>query len=198
MIILAAGMSSRFGRNKLLEELKGRTVIERVLDNCIKSKVDRTTIVLGFEHLRIKQVISHYDCTVVLNPRFQDGQSSSIKAGLRAIYEDREAVLISPGDVPLITHEQIDALIENFRRYGSKIAVTAHNGEMGHPILFDSSLFAELLDISEEGQGLKEVIKRHTDQIAKVEVESEGVLLDIDTEKELLTVKRLLEEHGSK
>ena len=69
---------------------------------------------------------------------------------------------------------------------------------MGHPILFDSSLFAELLDISEEGQGLKEVIKRHTDQIAKVEVESEGVLLDIDTEKELLTVKRLLEEHGSK
>lgn len=198
MIILAAGMSSRFGRNKLLEELKGRTVIERVLDNCIKSKVDRTTIVLGFEHLRIKQVISHYDCTVVLNPRFQDGQSSSIKAGLRAIYEDSEAVLISPGDVPLITYEQIDALIENFRRYGSKIAVTAHNGEMGHPILFGSSLFAELLDISEEGQGLKEVITKHKDQIAKVNVEDEGVLLDIDTEKELLTVKRVLDEQGSK
>jgi len=198
MILLAAGMSSRFGRNKLLEDLNGRTVIEHVLANCLSSKVDRTIIVLGFEHLRIKKVISNYDCMVVLNPRFQDGQSSSIKAGLRAIHEDSEAVLISPGDVPLITHEQIDALIGNFRKYGSKIAVTAHNEEIGHPILFDSSLFAELLRIDEEGQGLKEVITRHKDQIAKVKVENEGVLLDIDTEKEFLTVKRVLEEQGSK
>ncbi len=197
MILLAAGMSSRFGRNKLLEELNGRTIIESVLANCLRSKVDSTVVVLGYEHLRIKQAISQYDCTVILNPGFQEGQSSSVKAGLREIYDSNEAVLITPGDVPLVTHEQINALIGNYRKHGSKIAVTAHKGKTGHPILFDNSLFNEISRISEGGHGLKEVITRHKDQIAKVEVDSEGVLLDIDTEEELLNVKRVLKKQES-
>jgi len=197
MILLAAGRSSRFGRNKLLEELNGRTVIERVLATCTRSNVDRTVVVLGFDHIKIKRAISQYDCTFVLNPRSQEGQSSSIKAGLRAIYDDSEAVLITPSDLPLITHEQINAVIQSYRRNGSKIAVTAYKGKMGHPILFDSSLFAEILRISEDGLGLKEVITRHKDRINKVEVESEGVLLDIDTEREFRSLERVLEKKGS-
>ncbi|MFQ6011323.1 MAG: NTP transferase domain-containing protein [Nitrososphaerales archaeon] len=197
MIVLAAGKSSRFGRNKLLEDLEGKTVIERVLKSCIDSQVDQTIVVLGFDNLRVKQQLSGHDCIFALNSNFEEGQSSSVKAGMSAISEQSEAVLITPGDVPLITPEQINEVIFNYRKSGFNILVASHKGGIGHPILFDRALFPEISQISEKKLGLREVTTRHRGEIRRVEVESEGVLRDIDTEEEFRNVKGILGKEGS-
>jgi molybdenum cofactor cytidylyltransferase len=101
-----------------------------------------------------------------------------------------EAVLILPGDVAFINSQSIDLVIDAYRKTKSSIVVAAHRGIPGHPILFDKSLFKDILRIDEETKGLKAVVKRHPDLILKVETGSDKVLIDIDTEEDLRRYRR--------
>lgn len=190
VIVLAAGKSTRFGENKLLAEIDGISIIRRVVKEALASKADETAVVLGYEAERIRGALKGLPCRFVLNEEFEVGQSSSVKKGVEAVKDRAEAVLILPGDVALISSEVIDSVIDEYLRNRDAIVVAAHGKRSGHPILFDRSLFSEIMRIDEKGMGLKKITSGHRSKIKRVEVNSDIVLLDVDTREDLARVTR--------
>ncbi len=186
LVVLAAGMSTRFEGNKMLYPIKGEPMVRRVVKTALSSKVDEVIVVLGFEAPRVREAVKDLGCKIVENPEYATGgQSSSVRCGVRAINQDAEAVMILPGDVAFIEPNVIDMVAEHYRRSRAKIVVASHNGRSGHPILLDRSLIPEILQIDEEGFGLKAVINRHRRLIEYVEAGTCDVLLDIDRNEDL-------------
>jgi len=185
LIILAAGRSTRFGSNKLLFEIGGKKLIERVVGTSLASKVDEVVVVVGFEREKISPILEGYQCRIVFNPEFEKGQSSSVIAGVRSVRNEADAIMILPGDMAYVSVEHINKIIEEYNAVPSSIVVACFEGKMGHPILFDRALFNEILKITEEEFGLKEVVERHRTEIRRVEVGSAEVLLDVDVPEDV-------------
>jgi len=191
LIVLAAGKSTRMrGRNKLLAKIGGTPMIRRVVQSALSSMVDEVIVVVGWEANKIKSALSNLPCRCVINKDFRTGQSSSVKAGLRAIKDSTEAILILPGDVALIDAHSIDLVVKAYKNRKSPIVLAAHSGRSGHPILLSKELFNEIERIDETTFGLKSVVNRHESEVQLVETGSENVLRDVDTPEDLKLVKQ--------
>ncbi len=185
IVILAAGMSTRFPGNKLLYNIKGKPLIAYTIESALKSRADEVIVVLGHKANDIARVISSYDVVLVLNPEYEKGMSYSVKRGVRAVYKWADAVIIHPADVAFAPPVVFDRVIEEYGRSKLPIVVAAYKGEKGHPILFSKELFNEILNISEETLGLKAVTRKYRDQTLVVETDFKEVVVDIDTVDDL-------------
>ena len=177
-------MSTRFGRNKLLEMVHGETIIERVVKNSIASNADEVIVVLGHQSRNVRRVLEDHKCKLIINKNYHKGQCSSVKKGVEELMDRAEAIMILPGDVALISSRVIDAVIREYLSSSDAIVVASHHGSPGHPILFSKELFPEVLNIDESTFGLKSVVNRHMNQVKRVEVGSPEVLIDIDTQED--------------
>jgi len=177
------------GKNKLLEHVDGLAMIRLVVQAALKSKVDEVIVVLGWEADKIRQALSDLPCNFALNKEFETGQSSSVKAGLKAVSKTTRALLVLPGDVARIDPRSISMVVDAYGETGNAIVVAGHGGEAGHPILFDKSLFHEIEQINEQTFGLKSVVKRHEAEVRFVEVGTPNVLRDIDTPADLKEIR---------
>ena len=117
-IILAAGMSQRFGRPKQLLKLKNKPLLEWVLDAALSSRLAKVVLVLGHEHPKIIQALglksNHSRLQVVTNLRYREGQSSSLQAGLLAIQPQISSVMFLLGDQPMLKTATIDHMLDRF------------------------------------------------------------------------------------
>lgn len=190
IIVLAAGESTRFGENKMLYQIDGVPIIRRVVMAALRDYAE-TIVVLGHEAERVRQAIADLGVRPVYNPNYREGMSSSVKAGVREAVGER-GILVLPGDVAFITSDLIDAVVKAHRETGALIVLPTYRGRGGHPILFDVRLREELLKISEEGRGLKEVVNRHLQDIYRIETGTPRVLLDIDYRDDLERARREL------
>ena len=151
-IILAAGTSERMGRLKQLELLGGRSLLQRVLDEAASSCLDELIVVLGHRAEEIRaalQLPSAAPCRIVVNPDFAEGQSSSLRAGLRAANPSAGAAAILLGDQPFVTATVIDGVAQAFLEAGSLAArpVYRKGAEArvpGHPVFLARPTWAEL------------------------------------------------------
>lgn len=192
LIILAAGESRRFGGNKLLAPILGVSMIRRIVEAAINSDVDEVVVVLGFEAERVRRVLDDLPCRLVVNDQYYLGMSSSVKVGFKSISQDAEAVVILPGDYPLIDNEVINIVVGTYRRTGSPIVIASYRGRRGHPVLFSRSIFPELLRIDEETLGLKFILRRHEGEIVLAETNRIGVLIDVDEPEDIDRVMRII------
>jgi len=181
IIVLAAGLSTRFKRNKLLEQVNGQPLIKGVVSAALGSKAEEVVVVLGYEAEKVGSALKGLRCRLVVNEEFREGQSSSIKVGVKVASKRAKAILILPGDVALITSDAIDKVVDEYLRARGLIVVASHKGGAGHPILFDRSLFPEVSRVEEKSKGLKAVVNRHGNQVMLAEVGSDLVLYDFDT-----------------
>lgn len=124
-------------------------------------------------------------CKLIVNREFENGQSSSVKAGLKEIDQETRAVLILPGDMAKIDSPSINKVVDSYNINGGTIIVAAHNRKHGHPILLDRKLFGDIARVTEETYGLKSIVKKHEDEVRLVEVDTDNVLRDIDTSDDL-------------
>jgi molybdenum cofactor cytidylyltransferase len=190
LIVLAAGKSTRMrGRNKLLIRSHKKTIIRRVVESALSSNVDEVIIVLGWEADKVRDELTDLPCRFVVNKNYEEGQSSSVKAGLAEIAAGTEAVLILPGDVAMIDPHSINTVIETYNKRKTPVVVACHAGRHGHPILLSKQLFREIELINEATFGLKSVVSRHENEVQMVETSSENVLRDIDTPEDLKQLK---------
>jgi molybdenum cofactor cytidylyltransferase len=186
LVVLAAGMSTRFGENKMLYPIDGEPMVRRVVKTALSSSVDEVIVVVGFEAEKVREALKGLGCKVVENPEYATGgQSSSVRCGVKHVNEDADAVIILPGDVAFIDATVIDKVVDEYERKGAKIVVAAHQGKPGHPILFARSLIPEILAIDEAGYGLKAVVNRHKADVVYVEASTPNVLLDVDRRSDL-------------
>jgi len=186
LIILAAGKSTRMeGQNKLLAIIQGKPIIRHVVEAALNSKVNETIVVLGWEETKVREVLADLHCRLIVNREFENGQSSSLKAGLKEIDQETRAVLILPGDMAKIDSLSINKVVDSYILNGGTIIVAAHNGKHGHPILLDRKLFGDMAQVTEETYGLKSIVKNHEDKVRLVEVDTDNVLRDVDTSDDL-------------
>ena len=105
--------------------------------------------------------------------------SSSLRAGIAALDQGTRAALIILGDQPFIRSQTMDQVIRAYRRDQAQIVIPSFQGSRGNPVLLDRSVFSEVMAL--EGDiGCRAIFGNHLEGIAKVEVENEGILLDID------------------
>jgi len=191
LVVLAAGMSKRYGRNKLLEKINDKTIIRKVVEESVKSRADKVVVVVGFEAGKIINEIKDLPVTTVYNENYMEGMSSSVKVGAeKAIELNADAVMILPADNLLIKSRTIDKVIDAYYKTRGLIVVPRFEGKRGHPILLDKKLFNDILSISEETQGLKYVVRKYSDKIVDVEVESPEIYIDIDVPEDLEKLRK--------
>lgn len=188
-VLLAAGSSRRFGSPKQLSRLGGLTLIERALDALARSRVDETIVVLGHGAEELRSRLAGRDIRVVVNKRFAEGLSTSLQAGIGALAEGTDAVLVVLADQPLVTPKMIDSIIERYVKTGSYVVTSASGGVVSPPVIFDRSVFDEIMALKGD-IGAKSIILKHADS-QRVEVPP-GLLVDIDTKEDAERVKKLL------
>lgn len=190
-IILAAGRSTRMGGpNKLLAELGGKPLVRTVTEQALASKANGVIVVTGHQAELVEKALSGLKVKFVRNPDFAEGLASSVKAGIAAVPANADGAVVCLGDMPLISSDLIDRLIEAFAPdTGNLIAVPVSDGRRGNPVLWSRRFFTELMTLDGD-IGARHLIARHSEAVAEVPVEGFGAFLDIDTPQALADARR--------
>ena len=185
-VILAAGRSTRMGGpNKLLAELGGKPLVRIVAEQALASKAQGVVVVTGHQADQVERALQGLKVTFVRNPDFAEGLASSVKAGIAAVPPSADGAVICLGDMPLISAQLIDRLIEAFAPdRGNLIAVPVSDGRRGNPVLWSRRFFTELMTLDGD-IGARHLIAKHSEAVAEVPVEGFEAFLDIDTPQAL-------------
>lgn len=184
VIYLAAGLSSRFGSNKLLEMVDGNYMFRHLLDILIRLKEKepyRFEIIVVTAYDEIENNIKERGIKVVRNYHQQEGISHSIELGIRTCSEIAESdyVMFCVADQPYMNKEELCSFLDAFFQSQKGIGCLSHNGIMGNPVIFHSDYVPELLALTGDTGG-KKVVREHLDDVLKYEVANEKSLQDID------------------
>ncbi|MDR3527964.1 MAG: nucleotidyltransferase family protein [Rhizomicrobium sp.] len=182
-IVLAAGRSSRFGANKLLQPLDGKAIVRHAVEAVLASKVEAVLVVTGNESELVKAALARLPVTFADNPDFSTGLSSSLICGVRCLPPSCKAALIALGDMPFVTPAAINRLVDSFA-HGRAICVPVCAGRRGNPVLWGRRFFAEMLALGGD-KGAKQLMALYSDLVYEVEVEDEAIHRDIDTPEDL-------------
>lgn len=184
-ILLAAGLSKRLGRNKLLLPAGGIPVVRRAALALAESSAAEIIAVVGHEAAAVTAALEGLRLRVVHNPGYAQGQSTSLRAGLAQAAPDAEGFLFALGDQPLLTAEWVDRLIGAFASApGSTLgAALYHGGGRGNPVLLSASLREELARV-EGDEGARKILRRleQEERLLAVPAEEADLFLDLDTE----------------
>jgi molybdenum cofactor cytidylyltransferase len=178
-VVLAAGLSSRMGAQKLLLPFGGKTVIVHIVDQILSSKVDEVYAVVGHEPERISAELSGRAVSIVNNPDYQSGMLSSVRCGLRSLPEKCRTVMVVLGDQPSIISRLIDQMLESYAVTNKNILVPLHKGKRGHPLLF-SSLYSDEILTHYDNIGLRGLLHNHSSDVFELQVSTSSVLCDMD------------------
>jgi molybdenum cofactor cytidylyltransferase len=185
-LLLAAGRSTRMGGpNKLLEEIDGTPMVARTAQRLLSSRARPVVAVLGNQADAIDQALGKLPIRRVRNPAFAEGLSTSLKCGLAALPDDIDGVVVCLGDMPLITGRDIDRLTAAFNPLeGRAIIVPTRRGKRGNPVLWARRFFAEMAELAGD-VGAKHLIGEHAELVCEIEMDTDSVLVDIDTPEAL-------------
>ena len=186
-LVLAAGLSSRMApANKLLAKgAGGETIVGRVADALVASKVETAIVVVGHAAEQVVAALAGRPVTFVQAPDYTAGLSASLRAGIAALPSDISAALVCLGDMPLVTPQLIDQVIDAYDPgEGRAIVVPTHRGKRGNPVLWDRRFFADILALTGD-TGARALLMRHAEYVVEIEVGSEAVLTDFDTPEAL-------------
>lgn len=190
-VLLAAGPSARFGDKppKQLFEIEGEPLVRRVARVALESNLIELVVVVGYRAREVQAALGLLPLRAVVNPEFAAGQSTSVRKGLAEVGPDATAAMFLPADQPFLTRRVIDGLIAAHEENGAPIVVPVFGERRGAPVLFDSSLFPELAQLTGDFGG-RQLFPRHADKILEVQLSSAEPLLDIDTAEDWERLQR--------
>ncbi len=190
-VVLAAGRSTRMGGpNKLLAELDGKNLVRIVAEQALASRAREVIVVTGHQADLVEKALAGLNVTFVRNADFANGLASSVKAGVSAVPKQADGAVICLGDMPMISANLIDNLIDAFAPdRGNLIVVPVSEGRRGNPVLWSRRFFNELMTLDGD-IGARHLIAKHNEAVAEVPVEGEGAFLDIDTPQGLEAARR--------
>jgi molybdenum cofactor cytidylyltransferase len=185
-VVLAAGTSRRMGEtNKLTISVDGMPMVARVVDALRESGVEKVLVVTGHAPEEIRSALGDRDVEMVHNPDHEEGLGSSVRAGVCAIGDAVDGVLIALGDMPWVSSDVINRLIGAFSPDGDlSIYIPMFGRKRGNPVLWGSHHFPELRQLSGDVGG-KALFHKHPEAICYVDVQSAAVNIDVDTPEAL-------------
>jgi molybdenum cofactor cytidylyltransferase len=193
-VIAAAGRSSRMGKiNKLLAPLSGKPMLLHAVDAVMESGLRDIFVVTGYESETIRELLATYPVEFVHNEAFAGGMSTSLRAGIDALDESFDAAVICLGDMPRVRAEHIRLLVDHFdASAAAPICVPVHRNALGNPVLWPRRFFSAIRDLRGD-DGARILLERHPDEVTRVEIADDGVMIDVDSEEALIVLER---RHG--
>ena len=186
-IVLAAGASTRMGKTKQLLPAGDETLIERVLGEVLNAGLDKVILVLGHRAQKVKGVVtsvfSQPKLDIIENPRYRLGISSSIVAGISAVENTHDHVMIFLADMPYVHTDLINLLLRRYLASRMKIGAIKGAQRPGHPVVFSRELYPELKNLRGD-IGARSLLRKYRGCICLIEPEDRYDSTDIDTPKD--------------
>lgn len=188
-VVLAGGTSSRFGEaNKLLAGLDGEPVVRHAARTLLSAALDRVVVVVGYEAGTVREAVADLDVTVVENPDYAAGMSTSVERGVRALDgTDARAAVFLPGDMPAVDPGAVDLLVDAYRAGLGTALAAAYDGQRGNPVLFDRGHFEALAAVEGDTGGREVLLDAAAGGL--VETGDPGIRRDIDTQDDLADLR---------
>ena len=187
-IVLAAGLSRRFGKNKLIESFRGKPLLRWTVEAALRSRLASVNVVLGYEHEKVSFALSALATdprlTLTVNESFAAGQGTSIVVGLATAPPRCDAAMFLVGDQPLIDCSVIDRLISTFAASKAGICFPSLGDRRGNPVIFASQFFSELRQLSGD-EGGRIVIERHPEACVPLIFSRASPFSDVDRPDDL-------------
>jgi len=185
-VVLAGGQSRRMGSlNKLLAPVDGVPMVRATLQRICAAGVDRVLVVTGHQRERVHAALQGIAVDFVHNPQYAQGLSTSLACGIAALGADVDAALVCLADMPRVRAQHVQRLLAAFDPVeGRSICVPTHRGKRGNPVLWDRRYFQEMAAVRGD-VGARHIIGEHADAVCEVEMDDDGVLLDVDSPQAL-------------
>jgi CTP:molybdopterin cytidylyltransferase MocA/xanthine/CO dehydrogenase XdhC/CoxF family maturation factor len=189
-VVLAAGTSSRMGKNKLAIPIDGKPLVRHAVEAALTAALDPIIVVIGHEPVAIRDALGGLPVHFVQNDAFTDGLSTSLRTGIKAVPPSCDGAMIILGDMPDISPELIDRTVAAFDPAQSRtICVATAQGERGHPVLWGRQFFSSIEHLQGD-TGARNLMALHADQVYEVEAGDDAPLTDIDTPESLAAYTR--------
>ena len=179
-VVLAAGPSSRTGKNKLLADINGKPLILKTLENVIKSKASPVYIITGHQNAELEDAIKSLDVNIIYNPNYITGIKTSIKLGLDSVPSSCSAAILIPADMPNVSDKFINKMIDAYDNTKEKQVITAGLKKIKkNPIIWSRALFP-VADLIPENSDIRPSIVEYSDYTTIVNTNKEELLIDIN------------------
>ena len=182
-VVLAAGESTRMGRNKLFLEVGGTTLLRGTVERARDAGLDPVIVVLGHEADRAADALTGAPHRAVRNADYKAGMHTSFRAGIAAVPDEAPAAVILLADMPSVTSPMIAALVNRYRESAAPLVISEYGGVHAPPTLYDRSLFSEIRAMEGDGCG-KQVVRRHREE-AEVLAWPASRMADLDVPADL-------------
>lgn len=183
-LVLAAGRSLRAGgSNKLLLPWQDKVVVEHAVDAALLSHVTSVHVVSGHDQPSLQAVLNGRDLNWIHNSNYRSGISSSISAGVSQLSAEVDGVLLCLGDMPWVSEQQINEVIEGFQP--DSVRVACFGKRRGHPALFPRAWFKKLMQLS--GDDLARCLFDNlASSVVEVPMTNDAVLRGVNCKEDLL------------
>jgi molybdenum cofactor cytidylyltransferase len=190
-LVLAAGSSSRMGSNKLLADLEGKPMLAQTVNRIAASHVETITVVTGHQRDEIEAALKEQNVSFVYNAHFSEGLATSLRAGVAALQNSCDAILVCLGDMPLVDARDVNRMIAAFNPLEHRsIVVPVNERTYGNPVLWGAEHFSSLL-ACEGDRGARGLLEKLNDEVVEIVVDHQGVVLDADTPEALAVIRAI-------
>ena len=183
-LVLAAGTSSRMGATKQLLRIGGKLLVERAVEEALKSNLDQVVLVLGHRAGTIRNALASSlkdtRLRVVENRGYRNGMGSSIRTAIREVEDHVEHVMILLADMVHIDAHVINALLEGYLASGKSLGAVCVRGRRSHPVILERKWYAALHDLREDA-GARALFDAFADEVCLVAAPFGYDDLDLDT-----------------
>lgn len=187
-IIMASGLGTRFGSNKLMANLDGAPLIAHAIRACDGLFAKRVAVT---RHEDVAQLCSNLDLEAILHD--EPLRNDTVRLGMQAM-DGCDTVTFIQADQPLISANTLTALLRSAEAHPEFIWRVGFQGTQGAPVLFPAWAFDELRALP-PGKGGGFVAKAHAQRVHSVEAASEWELFDVDTVQDLEMLQAYIEQH---
>jgi CTP:molybdopterin cytidylyltransferase MocA len=179
-VVPCSGGSTRMGKHKGLLELEGKSFLRRTVNALANGGCEPVLVVVAEGEEGLAAEAAAAGAVVLLNPDPGDGPITSLRIALEALDDSVDGVAYLPVDHPMVRSGTVRRLLEAAHSAEAPLTIPLYQAKRGHPAVLGKKLFAELLDPSLEG-GAKTVVYRHLPEALLIDVDDDGVMIDIDT-----------------
>jgi probable selenium-dependent hydroxylase accessory protein YqeC len=188
-VILAAGLSTRFGSEKLTRPLAGKPLAHHAIEAALASSLDRVLVVTR-PGLAEPLDRAFPGAEIVINEQAAQGQSSSLRLGVEALRPRESHVLFLLADQPLVSPDLIDSFVAAART-GEELAALAGDGRLSPPTLFGRRFFAELAQARGDAGG-RGLLAAQGDRVLALPPNHPLAGLDVDRPQDLARAEAVL------
>lgn len=188
-VVLAAGLSTRMqGRNKLLLLAGGQPVIRRTVGAVLGASPREVVVVTGFQAAEVGDAVAGLPIRLQFNRQFEEGQATSVVAGVAALAQVADAVMICLGDMALLEAADYRELIRAYVGMGDKTILVPHfEGRRGNPVVFAQRLAPEVVD-GRRNPGCRRLIAEHPQDVFIYQAAHDRFVADVDTPQDYARV----------